>query len=234
MILGDLNSYARETPITTLEDAGYTDLARLYEGDDVYSYRFSGQIGTLDYALANEALTAQVTGATTWNVNSDTPVFFDYNLDGTFTNQLRPTDQGLFDGASPARGSDHDPVVVGLDLVDDRPLLLAGTAGNDRLNGTDADEVIDGRGGRLDVLFGGGGSDRFVFTNTAGARDGLRILDFDVDVDVLDLAGAAVLSSSSAGRTLRIQLDQDRDAIFLVGVDDINAVSFAGDELLTG
>ena len=37
LILGDLNAYARETPITTLNDAGYTDLAANFEGEDVYS-----------------------------------------------------------------------------------------------------------------------------------------------------------------------------------------------------
>ncbi len=231
LILGDLNSYARETPITTLEDAGYTDLAREFEGDDVYSYRFSGQIGTLDYALANEALEEQVTGATTWNVNSDTPVFFDYNLDGTFTGQERPTDQGLFDGSSPARGSDHDPVIVGLDLEDDgapEPLLVAGTTGIDRLNGTDADEIIDARGGRLDMVFGGGGADQFVFTNLEGSRDTLRILDFDVEEDVLDLAGASITNVRTLGSSLRLTLDEDRDSILLSGVTDIEDVTIIG------
>ena len=233
LILGDLNAYARETPLQVLEAAGYTDLARAYEGEDVYSYRFSGQVGTLDYALANAALAAQVTGATTWNVNSDAPVIFDYNLDGTFTSTLRPTDQGLFDGASPAAASDHDPVIVGLDLEDDTaPLLLSGTAGIDRLNGTDADEVVDARGGPLDVVTGGGGADTFVFTNTADARDSLRILDFDVEEDVLDLAGASIIAARAVGGGLALTLDEDRDAIFLAGVTDLDAVTILNDGFL--
>lgn len=233
LILGDLNSYARETPITTLEDAGFTDLARQFEGDDVYSYRFSGQIGTLDYALANEALADQVTGATTWNVNSDSPVFFDYNLDGTFTGQIRPTDQDLFDGTSPARGSDHDPVIIGLNLEGDTaPLLLSGTTGNDRLNGTDADEIIDAAGGRLDVVFGGGGADRFVFTSLEDSRDSLRILDFDVEQDVLDLAGASVTGVRTFGDNIRLTLDEDRDSITLSGVTDFDLITLENEGLL--
>ena len=234
LILGDLNSYARETPITTLEDAGYTDLGRTFEGDDVYSYRFSGQIGTLDYALANEALLPQVTGATTWNVNSDTPVFFDYNLDGTFTGQERPTDQDLFDGTSPARGSDHDPVLVGLRLEDDRPLLILGTDGNDRLNGTAADEIVDAGGGRLDVVMGGGGSDRFVFTDTADRRDSLRILDFDVEDDVLDLAGATVTEVRVFGGNISLTLDDNRDNVILAGVTDFGQIAIENDGALLG
>ncbi|WP_299673923.1 ExeM/NucH family extracellular endonuclease [uncultured Roseobacter sp.] len=228
MILGDLNAYARETPIQVLEAAGYTDLARTFEGDDVYSYRFSGQIGTLDYALANEGLLGQVTGATTWNVNADTPVFFDYNLDDTFTgpNTLRPTDQGLFDGSTPLRGSDHDPVIVGLDLERDTDLLIAGTSGNDRLNGTDAAEQIVSGGGRIDVVTGGGGADTFVFTDLEGARDGLRILDFEAGVDTLDLDGAIIAATRTLGRdNLLLQLEEDRDSIFLRGIDDLDDIT---------
>ena len=62
LILGDLNAYAEERPIAVLEEGGYTDLARAFEGEGVTSYRFSGQVGTLDYALADESLAAQVTG----------------------------------------------------------------------------------------------------------------------------------------------------------------------------
>ncbi|EKE43946.1 putative endonuclease/exonuclease/phosphatase [Oceaniovalibus guishaninsula JLT2003] len=225
LILGDLNAYAMEEPLQVLEAAGYSNLAAVYEGDDVYSYRFSGQIGTLDYALANGALLDQVTGATTWNINSDTPVFFDYNLDGTFVPPLRPLDQGLFDGGDPARSSDHDPVIVGLDLDDDSgPLVLMGTTGADRLNGTDADEIVMGLGGPLDVVTGGGGADTFVFGDLEGARDTLRILDFDTDADMLDLAGADIASTRVLGGNLLIQLEDDRDTIFLAGISDFGAV----------
>ena len=231
VILGDLNSYAMEDPITTLEAAGYTDLARAYEGDDVYSYRFSGQIGTLDYAMANEALTSQVTGATTWNINSDAPVYFDYNLDDTYTspNTMRPTDQGLFDAESALRGSDHDPVIIGLDLDDDRPLMLVGSHGNDRLNGTEADEIIIGNGGRLDVVRGGAGADTFVFVDQDSLREQLRILDFDVAEDMLALNGAEVLSTRVLGSNLLINLDGGNDSIFLHGVTDFNDVMLTQD-----
>ncbi|WP_300015073.1 ExeM/NucH family extracellular endonuclease [uncultured Roseobacter sp.] len=234
MILGDLNAYARETPIQVLEAAGYTDLAREFEGDDVYSYRFSSQIGTLDYALANEGLRDQVTGATTWNINSDTPVFFDYNLDDTFTgpDTQRPTDQGLFDGNSPLRGSDHDPVIVGLDLDRDTDLLIAGTSGNDRLAGTDAAERIVSGGGRLDVVSGGGEADTFVFTDTDVQRDSLRIQDFEAGIDTLDLDGAVIAATRIIGRdNLLITLDEDRDTILLRGISDIEDIDIINDDV---
>ena len=53
LIIGDLNSYRMEDPITTLEAAGYTDLIEQFVGADGYCYVFDGQLGYLDHALAN-------------------------------------------------------------------------------------------------------------------------------------------------------------------------------------
>ena len=71
LILGDLNSYRRETPITTLTGKGYTDLIEEHIGDDAYSFLFDGQLGYLDHALATQSLAAQVTGVTEWAINAD-------------------------------------------------------------------------------------------------------------------------------------------------------------------
>src|SRR5690606_1834351 len=62
LIVGDLNAYAKEDPITALVERGYTDLHAAYEGAEGYSYVFDGQLGYLDTALANEPLLGQVTG----------------------------------------------------------------------------------------------------------------------------------------------------------------------------
>jgi Ca2+-binding RTX toxin-like protein len=142
---------------------------------------------------------------------------------------LRPYDQGLFDADSALRGSDHDPVIIGLDLDDDRPLMLVGSHGNDRLNGTEADEIIIGNGGRLDVVRGGAGADTFVFVDQDSLREQLRILDFDVAEDMLALNGAEVLSTRVLGSNLLINLDGGNDSIFLHGVTDFNDVMLAQD-----
>ncbi|MEM9773871.1 MAG: ExeM/NucH family extracellular endonuclease, partial [Chloroflexota bacterium] len=110
MILGDLNAYAMETPVTTLEAAGFTDLAEQFEPVGSFSYIFDGQTGTLDYAMANAALLSNVTDAAPWNINADEPDAIDYNLDFN-------RDAAIFDGTVPFRSSDHDPVLVGLDLL---------------------------------------------------------------------------------------------------------------------
>lgn len=107
LILGDLNSYAKEDPISALAAAGYTDLAAYFIGDTAYGYVFSGRWGTLDYALANGSLLPQVVGVTAWHINADEPDAIDYDF------SFNP-EQWYADDAF--RSSDHDPVLVGLSL----------------------------------------------------------------------------------------------------------------------
>ncbi|OLP16352.1 hypothetical protein BST81_21405 [Leptolyngbya sp. 'hensonii'] len=107
LIMGDLNSYRFEDPITTLTNAGYTSLF----GPESYSYQFQGQWGSLDHALATGSLTSQVTGAAKWHINADEPVSLDYN-----TNFKSTIQQTSFYNVDPFASSDHDPLVVGLNL----------------------------------------------------------------------------------------------------------------------
>lgn len=122
LILGDLNSYAREDPIrATL--AGFdgvngtaddlTDLLREFEGDATYTFVYQGQVGSLDYAFATPSLRPQVTGAAAWHINADEPDLIDYR------NSFKSTAQRGLYAPDPYRSSDHDPVVVGLTLTGD-------------------------------------------------------------------------------------------------------------------
>ncbi|GAA0305688.1 ExeM/NucH family extracellular endonuclease [Rhodovulum strictum] len=116
LILGDLNAYRKEDPITTILRGAdgvagtaddYTDLGAIHDPAGI-SYVFDGQTGTLDYALASRGLAAKVTGAAYWNINADEPDAFDYNLDFGRNPALYSDDA--------FRSSDHDPILVGLDF----------------------------------------------------------------------------------------------------------------------
>ncbi len=111
LIIGDLNAYAKEDPINVIRAAGYTDLLATFVGEDVYSYVFSGQSGYLDHGLASASLASQVKGATEWHINADEPRVLDYNLEFK-----TPRQQSQLYGAGPYRASDHDPLVIGIDL----------------------------------------------------------------------------------------------------------------------
>ncbi len=108
LIISDMNSYAMEDPITTLITAGYTDLL----GPSEYSYVFSGEWGYLDHALANTDLEPQVAAAAHWHINADEPSVLDYNEEYKTPNLIN-----ILYSAEPYRASDHDPVLVGLNLA---------------------------------------------------------------------------------------------------------------------
>jgi predicted extracellular nuclease len=95
LILGDLNAYRMEDPITALLDAGFKDLNASDGLKTEFSLIWSGQAGTLDYAFASPELRVFVQRAEVLNFNS-------------------PWDRSQ-DLPLPWLGaSDHDPVLVDL------------------------------------------------------------------------------------------------------------------------
>jgi predicted extracellular nuclease len=141
LIMGDLNSYAQEDPIDAIkagsdDTAGtgddYVNLIAQYQGLYAYSYTFDGQAGYLDHALANASMTAQVTRAADWHINSDEPNVVDY--DTTFK---PPAQEALYE-ANGNRSSDHDPVMVGLNLDSAAPDTTIDTHPDDPTNSTTA------------------------------------------------------------------------------------------------
>lgn len=111
LIIGDLNAYAKEDPITAIKNVGYTNLTETFLGQFAYSYVFQGQSGYLDHALATSGLTTQVNGVAEWHINCDEPVALDYNVEFKSAGQVTS-----FYGTEPYRSSDHDPVIIGLTL----------------------------------------------------------------------------------------------------------------------
>lgn len=115
LILGDLNAYAKEDPITALATAGYSTVLPATS----YSYVFDGFAGSLDHALASTSLAGQVTGAEKYHINADEPSVLDYNTEFKTTGQVT----SLY-AADRYRASDHDPVMVGLNLAPALPVKL--------------------------------------------------------------------------------------------------------------
>ena len=93
----------------TLKNAGYTNLMEAAIGGDTWSSVFAGESGALDHVLASASLVAQVSATIDWHINSDEPIALDYNTEFG-------RDSALFDATIPYRTSDHDPIIVDLDL----------------------------------------------------------------------------------------------------------------------
>jgi predicted extracellular nuclease len=110
LAVGDFNSYGHEDPINYLTGTGMVnELERFVRPNGTpYSYVFDGMSGYLDHALASSALDPQVVGVTEWHNNADEPEAIDYNIGDT-------ADDPYVNNAF--RASDHDPVVVSLNLA---------------------------------------------------------------------------------------------------------------------
>jgi len=110
LLIGDFNSYGYEDPIAAITATGYVNQLERFvrgSGNMPYSFVFNGEAGYLDHALASAALSPQVVDAAEWHNNADEPTVLDYNTDG------KPQDKYT---SAPYRASDHDPVVISLNL----------------------------------------------------------------------------------------------------------------------
>ena len=128
LIMGDLNAYAKEDPITLFLENGMIDLHRAFHADSSYSYQYSARAGYLDHALCNNTLYRQVTGMCGFHINSDEDDRYTY--DGAWS------DNTMF------RCSDHDPVIVGLKLDSTLTYEPAPTLNNAEILAGETDKLI--------------------------------------------------------------------------------------------
>ena len=101
VVLGDFNAYAMEEPVRALDAAGWRDAFAVAGVERPYSYVYNGRLGRLDHALLSPSLAPLLRGAAEWHINAD-----------------EPDAHGYAQGNSPGpwRSSDHDPLLLGLDL----------------------------------------------------------------------------------------------------------------------
>ncbi len=242
LIIGDLNSYAREDPIVALQNAGYTDMVAVFGGPEAYGYVFDGQLGYLDHALANASLVPQVAEVADWHINADEIPLFDYNDD------VRTADEASFEEESDVlplyepnefRTSDHDPVLVGLNLnintmCNGLPATIVGTPGNDVLRGTNGADVIVGLGGN-DILYGNNGDD--VICGNAGndtlyGNNGNDILLGSFGNDMLDGSnGNDTLDGAAGTDTLK---GSNGDDVMTGGDGNDSLTGGNGNDMLDG
>ena len=119
LIIGDLNSYDKEDPIdmiklgsddtaNTADD--YLDMIFEKRGELSYGYVFDGQTGYLDHALANPAMAESIVDVNFWHINADEPDLIDYDM-----SFKAPAQDALY-APDAYRSSDHDPVIITLDM----------------------------------------------------------------------------------------------------------------------
>jgi predicted extracellular nuclease len=115
LLLGDLNAYGQEDPIVEFTGNGWVDEPARFS-PFAYSYVFDGLAGRLDHALASASLSPKVVTAGFWAINADESVAYDYNLE--FKQPACPAcAPDPANRRDPYRSSDHDPVLVVLNLA---------------------------------------------------------------------------------------------------------------------
>jgi hypothetical protein len=136
LLVGDMNSYAKEDPILAFEKANYKILLndeKVGQGKAAYSYVFgvasdatgNGGAGNLDHAIADANLYPMVKRTFAWHINADEPTALDYNEEYKTEEQI-----ASFYAPDAFRSSDHDPVIVDLDLNES-----SGTTGGHKSSG---------------------------------------------------------------------------------------------------
>ena len=117
LLVGDFNSYSQEDPIKTLEGAGWARVS----GAGPASYVYSGRSGSLDHVFANAAAEPLLAGVTSWAVNAQESIAFEYSRAGMNAHLSVEAD-------NPYRSSDHNPEIIGLTLLGADPAPTPGAA----------------------------------------------------------------------------------------------------------
>lgn len=128
-----------------------------------------------------------------------------------------------------AAGAAFDDIAI-IDLSTEFRSEIRGTNGNDRLVGTDGDDLIFAGAGATDLLTGGAGADVFIFEaaySSNGAREVKRILDYDAETDLIDLDGAAISQVRETAAGVQIWFGADKDQLIVAGVSSFDELTFA-------
>lgn len=117
LLVGDFNSYSQEDPIKALEGAGWARVS----GAGPASYVYSGRSGSLDHVFANAAAEPLLAGVTSWAVNAQESIAFEYSRAGMNAHLSVEAD-------NPYRSSDHNPEIIGLTLLGADPAPTPGVS----------------------------------------------------------------------------------------------------------
>jgi len=123
MILGDLNAYSQEDPMQVFYENGFENLKYTDKAteEQPFSYSYSGFLGSLDHALSSTGLTENVLSVDAWHINSVEDSTMDY-----LTEENGQSYSSIDNYAAPDayRSSDHDPIIVALNLGNSAPEFL--------------------------------------------------------------------------------------------------------------
>lgn len=89
--------------VEVAQSYGFTNLVEHFQGPKAHSYTYSGELGSLDHALANKSLLRKVVATDDWHINSAESNLFEYSSQYT---------ADLAKSTNAYSSSDHDPVII--------------------------------------------------------------------------------------------------------------------------
>ena len=180
-----------------------------------------GAASQLDHAMASPTLSARVSRAAHWHIHADETALADYNLEfksPLLCNGATPCSPDPY-SVSPYRSSDHDPVVVGLNLY----RTFYGASARGALVGSAGDDLLIGGPG-AHTMTGGAGSNVFVYQSMRDAGDRitafvpgkdrieLSALPTSIGANAASAAANGVVKLVAAGANTRLQNNVDGSA----------------------
>ncbi|MEZ4681711.1 MAG: hypothetical protein R2932_46610 [Caldilineaceae bacterium] len=215
-----------------------------FGGPTAYSYVFDGQWGYLDHALSSSSLTDQVTNVAEWHINADEPSVLDYNTNFKSSGQVT----SLYNDDE-FRVSDHDPVLIDLNLDTTPPIgscggytvhqtsrgyiaapqwngtILVGSRRNNTIFGSNGPDLILGLGGN-DLITGKDGDDVIC------GGDGVDLLLGMAGNDILDGGDGNDVLNGGDGDYDQLIAGSGND-VLLDGDGVLSAQGDVGNDLLT-
>ncbi|GAB4063674.1 ExeM/NucH family extracellular endonuclease [Uliginosibacterium sediminicola] len=193
IMVGDFNAYLNEDPLAVLEAAGFEALHRRLAGTARYSYVFSGQTGALDHAFVTPSLSSQVNAMTVWHINAEEPEIIDYTVSTSKTDDRY--------AATPYRSSDHDPVIVGLNLSADSAAnvtTLSATLPSTATSGTAVSitNLSASNGTALSVNWGDGTTESLALTATSASHTYTTVGTYTITLSLTGSGTSATRSGS--------------------------------------
>jgi hypothetical protein len=148
----------------------------------------------LDYSFVTPSLVSKITGANKWHINSDEPIFKDYNQEFNPAYAYSP---------DAFRSSDHDPVLVGFNLGNIKPVVTITSPSNNAVYSPASTVTVQANASDADgsitkvVLYVDG---RYYATDSIApyqfSGSGIDPSSFQVRVAAFDNAGDSTLSDT--------------------------------------
>ncbi|MCO8146093.1 hypothetical protein NHN26_12770 [Rhodovulum tesquicola] len=244
-----LSDYAIEALVSVPGKGGVGFMLNWQDPDNYYKLEIDARVGLTTLVKVVEGYESYIGRVAATYTPEETFHLRAQNVDGKMQVWIdghemfaRPLEDRDLDGGAAglyawgAAGASFDDVAI-IDLSGPFLNHIHGTAGNDMLTGTAADDLILPGAGAYDRMAGGAGADVFWFADelSNGIRERNIISDFEAGLDSILLPEGISVAVQSTASALVLQVGPDGDLIYVTGtglIEDDLGLRFGTPEML--